>query len=245
VSTINIPTESQPPSTTLNEDQERAFNIIGNHLTANLAGKKPDQLLMILIGHGGVGKSTLINGVTELFDRLSARDLLAKTGTTAIATSHIGGTTLHWWAGLPIYTPKSEEWFEKAGKAIRDRRTANIHGKQYLILDEASMLTTHLMCMASQVMGQTHAGDGTVLFGGMNVIIVGDFHQFPPVGKGASTLYHENNARLTAQLGHAIYLQFDMVVILRKQMRITDQVWMDILNTSREGECTEDDINEM
>lgn len=59
-------------------------------------------------------------------------------------------------------------------------------------MDEASVLTTDLTSMASQVAGQIHAGDGsgdsTVPFGGMNVIIVGDFHQFPPVGKGASTL---------------------------------------------------------
>lgn len=95
VSVMDAPETIQSPSTTLNDDQERAFNIIGNHLKANLAGKKPDQLLMILIGHGGVGKSTLINAVTDLFDRLKARELLAKTGTTGIAASHIGGTMLH------------------------------------------------------------------------------------------------------------------------------------------------------
>jgi len=229
----------------LNADQRRAFDIINNHLIAQLNGQKPSQLLMIVIGQGGVGKSTLINAVTDAFEEQGAKNLLAKTATTGVAASIIGGTTLHWWGGLPIHTPSSEKWFERAGKAIADRRIANILSKRYLIVDEASMLTTDLITMTSQVTGQIHADNGmtdaTIPFGGMNVII-GDFHQFPPVAKTTSTVYNDTNKRMTAKIGRAIYLQFDTVVILQQQMRISDIGWMEILSRLREGECTEEDI---
>jgi ATP-dependent exoDNAse (exonuclease V), alpha subunit - helicase superfamily I member len=242
----------QPLSTlalTLNEDQCRAFDIVRNHLVARLNGLRPPQLLMTIIGQGGVGKSKLINALSEAFEFHGARDQLAKTALTGIAATVIHGTTLHWWGGLPIKNCLAENWLERAGKAILDRRKNNILDKEYLIIDEASMLTTDLMNMVSNVTGHIRTcngvGNTSMPFGGMNVIIVADFHQFPPVGKKASTLYHDENQRVTAKLGRAIFLQFETVVILRQQMRISDHHWIEILGRLREGECTEQDLKDI
>ncbi|KAF8137246.1 hypothetical protein EV363DRAFT_1138415, partial [Boletus edulis] len=60
-----------------------------------LADNNPQQLLMIIPGEGGVGKSKTIQTITENFNRLGASHLLAKSAYTGIAASIIDGKTLH------------------------------------------------------------------------------------------------------------------------------------------------------
>ena len=50
----------------LNVEQKMAHDIVLNHLDAELAGKNPPQLLMIVFGHG-MGKSMLLNAITVSF----------------------------------------------------------------------------------------------------------------------------------------------------------------------------------
>ena len=55
------------------------------------------------------------------------------------------------------------------------------------------MCTLDLVTLLSQVAGKVRADDGSTdsrtPFGGMNVILMGDFHQFPPVGAADAALY--------------------------------------------------------
>ncbi|KAF8123277.1 hypothetical protein EV363DRAFT_1089217, partial [Boletus edulis] len=60
-----------------------------------LANKNPAQLMMVIPGEGGVGKSKTIQTITENFEQLSASNLLAKSAYTGIAASIIDGKTLH------------------------------------------------------------------------------------------------------------------------------------------------------
>jgi hypothetical protein len=85
----------------LNAEQQMAHDIIINHLDAEMSNKKPPQLLMNVIGAGGTGKSMLINAIGRSFAQREASQLFAKTALSGVAASLIGGTTLHWWAGLP------------------------------------------------------------------------------------------------------------------------------------------------
>jgi hypothetical protein len=112
-----------------------------------------------------------------------------------------------------------------------------------------SMCTLDLLTLLSQVAGKVRVDDGkadsTIPFGGLNVMLMGDFHQFPPVGATNAALYCPPVARNTANVGKAIYHQFDTVVNLIKQERIRDPIWKDILQRSRVGECTENDIQQI
>lgn len=82
-------------------------------------------------------------------------------------------------------------------------------------------------------------------FGGLSAIILGDFHQFPPIAGQNRALYSQNPRTTKSQLGRNIYLQFDTVVQLKQQIRITDVVWHDILQRARMGACTNDDLTEI
>src|SRR5260370_36923863 len=47
----------------LHEDQRHAYDIVTQHVHATLQGKQQDQLLMILTGEGGTGKSHVIQAI--------------------------------------------------------------------------------------------------------------------------------------------------------------------------------------
>jgi hypothetical protein len=115
--------------------------------------------------------------------------------------------------------------------------------------DEMGMCTLNLLALLSQVAGKARVDDGradvTVPFGDLNVIMMGDFHQFLPVGASNAALYCPPVARNTATVRKAIYLQFETVIDLAQQWQITDEEWMNILARLRDGECTKQDIHKI
>ena len=206
---------------------------------------------MLVLGHGGTGKSMLIGAITETFRVHQSEDKLAKCATSGVAAVIIGGQTFHSWAGIPIHNPRKENWVETDNPTIRKRRKQNIGGRQFLICDEVSMCTKQLKYRGSEIVTRVRAAEGIGVasesFGGMDVIDFGDFHQFPPVGNATAALYCDRPETDDAHAlkGRAIFLEQDHVVILREQMRITDDVWTGILSRLRVGECTENDIKEV
>jgi hypothetical protein len=206
---------------------------------------------MLVLGHGGTGKSMLIAAITETFKALDSEDMLAKCATSGVAAVIIGGQTLHSWAGIPVRTPRKDNWVEGSSPAIQKRRKQNIIGRQFLICDEVSMCTKQLKYRGSEIVsrvrGREGVGTAAECFGGMDVIDFGDFHQFPPVGNATAALYCDRPGTddSHALKGRSVFLEYDKVVILREQMRVTDSVWTGILSRLRIGECSEEDIKEV
>ena len=62
---------------------------------------------MVVVGQGGIGKSVLINAITETFAHYRQESALAKCAPCGIAAMQVGGCTIHHWAGLGIHHPKS------------------------------------------------------------------------------------------------------------------------------------------
>ena len=246
-------TQEAPPindmDLVLNERQMMAYTIVTNHLRDHLSQRNPPQRLVIVHGQGGTGKSALLNAISKTFDDLGASDLLAKTAMSGVAASIIGGQTLHSWAALPIKTPRSEKWLTHPSKEILARRKKNMGSVLWLTIDEMSMMTTPLLVYLSQATGVVRSGltgvDASIPFGGLNVILLGDFHQFPPVASAKRELYNPSPENGTCQLGRNLFEQFDIVIRLDQQIRIRDVGWMEILQRTRTGDCTYQDIAAM
>ena len=104
------------------------------------------------------------------------------------------------------------------------------------MINEMSMLTTGFMKTGSG------KADSTVLFSGINVLLMGDFHQFLPVGNPCAVLYSsptwEKLEPLPWSVGHNKYSQFQAVVTLVEQQQIMDRIWMNILERARTGDST-------
>lgn len=212
----------------LNEEQGRAHDIVVDHVVRTMTGRPPQQLFMLLLGPGGTGKTVVIKAINETIRNLRLEDWLVKTATTGVAASHFGGKTLHSWAGIKVAAKATEDLIANASAAVQKRRTANIGRSQYLIVDECSMATKELIGRTSTICSHVATvGDkpgGDTYFGGMNVVLCGDFHQFPPVGQANGALYLRNTpgANAYAILGRHLYSQFTTVVTLKKQVRVRD-----------------------
>ena len=87
------------------------------------------------------------------------------------------------------------------------------------------------------------------VFGGLNVIGIGDFHQFPPVVTCQSApLYWPVDSRRGTEeeiLGRNIFEQFTTVVQLKKQMRVRGPKWHDLLQHVQYGNCLQHHIDEL
>ena len=121
--------------------------------------------------------------------------------------------------------------------------------KRLLGVDEMSLLTTEILALLNQVLSVVRsieeAVDETVLFGDMGMLLTGDFHQFPPIAQLKKALFSGRPPTALAQVGREIFEQFDTVVELVSQMRITDPTWNAILDRARYGQCTAADLQEI
>ncbi|THG93633.1 hypothetical protein EW026_g7654 [Hermanssonia centrifuga] len=259
VGQLHIPTAPAPPSViaqhtvqaagtllaaspaTLKDEQFRAFDIMRWHLNETLSGNDPPPLRMIIYGEGGTGKSKVIQTITEEFIRRGAKHTLVKAAYTGVAASLIDGKTTHTIAAITVK--------EKDGKTMSDDAKGKLQGlwkhKLYLILDEYSMIgKTHLVRMERNISIGKQGGDGhrpDATWGGINVILCGDLHQFPPVAQGHKEfLFHPSSTGdegdSDSHIGRRLYEEFNVVVILKQQMRVTDAIWRDMLVHLRTGE---------
>lgn len=224
----------------LNEEQRRAYDIVDWHLRETIDGKNPPQLLMLIPGEGGVGKSKVIQTMSQSFKRHGVGHWEVKGAYTGIAASLIDGKTLHVLAGIPVRGGKqSAQTLKKLREFWRTKR--------YLIIDEVSMLSRSFFAKLCQIISTAMESDNDKVFGGLNVILVGDFHQFPPVvSRRSAPLYWPVDCRDDSEddiLGRKVYEQFTTVVQLKEQIRVKDEVWHDVLQHVRYGNCRQQHID--
>lgn len=113
--------------------------------------------------------------------------------------------------------------------------------KKNLVIDEMSMLSREFFAKLSRILTTVIEEDEDrkkgLLFGGLNMILVGDFHQFPPVAcRRSAPLFYPNNVRFDKVdeiIGREIYEQFQIVVRLTKQIRVIDPVWQNLLQVCK------------
>ncbi len=132
---------------------------------------------VFLTGEPGSGKTHTIN---EYVKYLHAHAITpAITASTGIAATHIGGMTIHSWSGLGIRTELDRYALDKI--ATTEYVAKRIHQTKVLIIDEISMLHSNMLTMIDRVIREVKGTDEP--FGGMQVILVGDFFQLPPISK--------------------------------------------------------------
>lgn len=135
----------------MNTEQKRALDIIRAQLHRRIHNQPFSQLLMVICGEGGTGKSALINEITRTYGSAGCSSRLAKTAMSGVAASIIGGSTLHSWAGLPSRTPHGDNWMSSSSREVKARRRSNMLGTWLLGVDEASMMTAEQLAMLSEV----------------------------------------------------------------------------------------------
>ncbi len=151
---------------------ERAITWVQEHLDIILADKQVDAVrnaiqnkMLIITGGPGTGKTTIINAVLKIYNRLKVKALLA--APTGRAAKRMSETT-----GCEAKTIHRLLEFSMTYGGFQRNRDNQLES-DLLILDEASMIDTvlmyHLLCAVP---------DHTTM------IMVGDVYQLPAVGPG-------------------------------------------------------------
>ena len=133
---------------------------------------------VFLTGAPGAGKTYVLNEFIRQATRLGKN--VAVTASTGIAATHIGGTTIHSWSGLGIKDVLTEWDMERL--SATDRLIKRYNAADVLVIDEVSMLHGARLDMVNRVCKLLRKNDAP--FGGLQVILVGDLFQLPPITRG-------------------------------------------------------------
>ncbi len=133
----------------------------------------------LLTGPAGTGKTFVLNQ----FIRASKDEgkYVSVTATTGLAATHLGGTTIHAWAGIGVLDYLPDRFVDHIAKGRREI----IEKTDILIIDEISMLHDYRLDMVDEVCRLVRKASD-VPFGGIQIVMSGDFFQLPPVNRVGS-----------------------------------------------------------
>ena len=150
---------------------------------------------VFLTGEPGAGKTHTVNAFVHYLRACEVEPAI--TASTGIAATHIGGMTIHSWSGLGIKTKLDKYDLDKiASSEYISKRVRRTH---VLIIDEVSMLSGNMLDMLDMVCREIKQNSQP--FGGMQIILVGDFFQLPPVVK-RENIEEEKQNSLIPHVGH-------------------------------------------
>uniref|UniRef100_A0A8C3ZP28 ATP-dependent DNA helicase PIF1 n=1 Tax=Denticeps clupeoides TaxID=299321 RepID=A0A8C3ZP28_9TELE len=187
-------------------------------LDAVLSGKN-----VFFTGSAGTGKSFLLK---RIVGSLPPKSTYA-TASTGVAASYIGGTTLHNFAGIGSGLGSLEQCLELAQRPMV---LPNWTSCQHLIIDEISMVDAQLFDKLETIARSIKRSPEP--FGGIQLILCGDFLQLPPVSKGKDNPKYCFQARCWRK---CIHLCMELTEVRRQ----TDQAFISLLQSLRMGRVTE------
>eukprot|EP01133_Synstelium_polycarpum_P010323 gene10323-12035_t len=200
---------------TLTPEQERLVHLVVNN-----------QKNVFFTGSAGTGKSFVLKHlVTRLREKHS--DGVYVTAATGIAAVNIGGVTLHSFAGIKLAKKSAHELASdimKAKKYFRRWLEAKV-----LIIDEISMIDAELFEKIDE-MAQIVRGN-TLPFGGVQLVLCGDFFQLPPV-YGKYAFEGEGWKR-------CVDVCFELTTVMRQK----EEHFVNILNKLRRGYVPQESID--
>ncbi|MEK9153128.1 MAG: AAA family ATPase, partial [Patescibacteria group bacterium] len=181
---------------------------------------------VFLTGEPGSGKTYTVNQYADYLREHNIQPAI--TASTGIAATHLNGITIHSWAGIGIKEHLSKGDLEKIAKtAYVVKRVAKA---KVLIIDEISMLeagTFGLVDLVCQQIFQTKQP-----FGGLQVVVVGDFFQLPPIAKFGQVSQFAFKSPSWQKANFA-------VCYLTEQYRQDDEAFLTMLSAIRSNGFTE------
>ena len=202
---------------------------------------------LFLTGKAGTGKTTFLKHVKEY--EVKNTVVVAPTGVAAI---NAGGTTIHSFFQLP-FTPfipistvygANDSISDKHSLISRLRLTNDrkdvMQKLELLIIDEISMVRCDVLDAIDTVLRHVRS-QHTVPFGGVQVLLIGDMYQLPPVIKNEEwqllSPYYKSEYFFNSRV---IESQQPIYVELKKIYRQSDGAFIQILNQVRNNEMDQE-----
>jgi hypothetical protein len=201
------------------------------------------QASIFLTGKAGTGKTTFLRHCKENEKKNTA--IVAPTGVAAI---NAGGTTIHSFFQLPFtpFVPESRGWGNSEQvtdknsliaklKLTNDRKEV-MQQLELLIIDEISMVRCDVLDAIDTVLRHVRSRYSQP-FGGVQVLLIGDMYQLPPVAKEEEwqllSPYYKSPYFFNSQV---MEMQPPVYVELDKIYRQKDEGFVQLLNKVRNNE---------
>ena len=201
---------------------------------------------VFLTGGGGVGKSYLLSAIytelpglkhrlskkknPELVSKLPRIQMCALTGCAALLLGH-KAKTLHSWAGIGLGKESVSELYVKISRNRKAKR--NWLCTDLLIIDEISMMTADLFDKLDSLGKKIRSNKKP--FGGIQLLLVGDFFQLPPVTKGDDSVKFAFESEAWPS---AITSSVELTIIQRQK----DEAFQKILKEARTGALSKESV---
>ncbi|MBQ0145062.1 MAG: AAA family ATPase, partial [Bacteroidales bacterium] len=189
-----------------------------------------------LTGKAGTGKTTFLKEIVANTSKRCA--IVAPTG---VAAMNAGGVTIHSFFQLPLcpYLPDVKELvteyqMPERNRTLRRERIKILRTLDLLVIDEVSMVRADILDAMDHVLRTYRRNDRP--FGGVQLLMIGDIQQLPPVIKDSERPYFEQvypspfffNSKAFRKLPHVI-------IELERIHRQKDAEFLAILNDIRTG----------
>lgn len=183
-----------------------------------------------ITGAAGSGKTHLLNEYIKFLKNKGVE--VGVTASTGIAATHMGGTTIHSWSGLGIRDELTESDFEdlESKKYLYER----FKNTDALIIDEVSMLHHFRLDLIERI--ARHFKRNQLPFGGMQIVLCGDFFQLPPVSRIGEK---ESHFSYKSETWKKLNLK---ICYLEEQFRHKDDKFIKILNGIRGNNLSEESL---
>ena len=199
----------------LSMTQEEALNILKS-------GRN-----VYLTGAAGSGKTHVLN---EYINYLNERGVaVAVTASTGIASTHLGGMTIHAWSGMGIKDDLSDYDIELLTQ--KEHLWKRYDKTNVLVIDEVSMLHPRFFDSLDKLTRAMKRDER--VFGGMQVVLSGDFFQLSPIIRGEDYVSYIDSSRAWGALDIR-------VCYLEGQYRQNNGSLLSILNEIRSGFVSDD-----
>ncbi len=178
---------------------------------------------VLLTGPAGAGKTYVLNQFIKLAKHEGKH--VSITATTGLAATHLGGTTIHSWAGIGVQDYLPQGFADHIAKGRREI----IEKTDVLVIDEISMLHDFRLDMVDEACRLVRK-EPDLPFGGIQIIMSGDFFQLPPINRGDSRAG-------SFVVNATVWQELDPVICyLEEQHRQDDETLIEILNAIRAGD---------
>ena len=184
---------------------------------------------LFITGAAGTGKSFLMRYVIQELKKSRGAEAVAVTAPTGIAAVNIGGSTIHSFSGIGLGRGDPMNILarvRKSQKAFGNWKQASV-----LVLDEISMLSSELFDLLDFIGKQMRGRDCP--FGGLQLILCGDFLQLPPVSRAPEPYAFQ--AKSWPDAG----LDAGTIILTEQHRQVNDSEFVSMLNELRRGVCTQ------
>lgn len=186
----------------------------------------------LLTGAAGTGKTYVLR---QFITRAQKQGkTVAVTATTGLAATHLNGTTIHSWSGIGI----ADEIHPKMVSKMSKSRADQLEKADILVIDEISMLHDYRLDMINEILQKVRGKDEP--FGGMQVVLCGDFYQLPPVTRAEDRAGGFITNSQVWQDGI-----FEVCYLSEQYRQKDDETYSRILNGIRAGSMQKSDLDSL